>query len=482
MNRKSILTCALAALGLLSQAKADNVIYLTGSTAFRGIVMNQLADNTGPVSGGGTGIFDAGTVNLLVFFGGSSSGKSTYALFHGSIGGTPTFVDCLWSGSEAGIAAVANVNGTTLNDGAQLAGVPCTFLTTNGWSGNQTNSGLPSVGQLQNSTTQPDLAFADTSQTVSLTAPVGNNALTEFGICGIIPFTWAKGQVNNTDVAWTNLVNVTHEQLFEELGSAQTADFFNSGQPGGFFDFDHTVYLLGRNKGSGTRVNTLIDIGYPYHNPINQYQVNSTVGLNTANGLYGLFETNAGAPYLINTIATVNPADGNSLPADNGYETGGDVVKALNVPGSGITFPGTSAKVLTIGYAGIGDAGGLPGGLTGPYILTLNGVHESDGAIESGTYSFWGHEHIYGQHTISNPAVTAANVLKVYDSIKKQLDNNDVTKGSGLNDKADPFTLHSSGILGVYMTADKTAQADTGFPVYGAAAGAYTIYGSGHDQ
>jgi hypothetical protein len=166
------------------------------------------------------------------------------------------------------------------------------------------------------------------------------------------------------------------------------------------------------------------------------------------------------------------PGDINN--SDNGYESGGDVSKALALAGpANYKFEGTNQFVLTVGYLGISDASA--NNLTTNW-LTFNGVAESDGAIESGTYSFYGHEHLLGKNTPSNAAATAVVPL-MFAGMKYLLDNNDAAKGSGLNDKADPQTLHSSGILGYYMFADKTSQADAGYPTPAAAVGKYTLTG-----
>src|SRR5690348_1773850 len=103
INKK--ITMALLALGVVAQASAaDNVVYLTGSTAFRSTVYHALT-TAGYV-------FDTNTVVTEAEFGSSQSGAN-YMLFHGVIGGTPTYIDCAWSGSEAGIASAC---GSTLKN------------------------------------------------------------------------------------------------------------------------------------------------------------------------------------------------------------------------------------------------------------------------------------------------------------------------------------------------------------------------------
>lgn len=481
MNRLALYTSALIGLGVISQASADNVIKMTGSTAFRSNVHNTLVNNTGAPAG----VFDAGTVTWATY-GNSTASSGTYALYHGNIGGVGTYIDVFWSGSEAGIAAVANVSGATLNDGGPLAGVPVTFLKTDGTvtlsAAGTVNTALPPSGAIESSSSQPDLAFADTSQAVSLTPPVGANKLTDYGICGIIPFTWCKGYVNKSDAAWGRLSNLSTAQVNLLLGAPQTADLFNSGVTGGGADFDHTVYLMGRNKGSGTRVNQLIAAQYPVGNPVTQWSVSSTIGTSAA-GLFGLYYNPSDPAYNGNYVLTAIPhTAGDINDADNGYESGGDVAKALGGnsglagPATGYNGPFDNQPALTVGFLGIGDASKMGASLTAslPFWLNYNGVFESDGGIENGTYLAYGHEHVFGKNTPSNPAATAL-VRPMFIAIKKLLHNNDAVAGGTYdNSAADPATLHSGGILGAYMFADKQGQVDTGYPVPGAAVGKYT--------
>src|SRR5690242_1030469 len=118
MNRKSLITCALVAAGLVSAASADQVIYLTGSTAIRSTVYTVM---TTPGA-----VFDNDGTFTEAERGGSSQSGANYMLFHGHIGGTPTWIDCAWSGSAAGVASVCNI--AVDNDGQPLFGAPETWV------------------------------------------------------------------------------------------------------------------------------------------------------------------------------------------------------------------------------------------------------------------------------------------------------------------------------------------------------------------
>ena len=469
MKLNNKITAALMALGIVSSASAAaNVVYITGSTAFRGSVFNAISSDTAH-----NGIFDV--IPTMSIYGNATPSKGIYMLAHGNIGGQETYINCFWTGSEAGIASVAGVTSQTINDGAPLAGVPAKFLVPDvAFNAPQTNSALPTLAanNFEAITRAGDLAFSDTAQAVSLTSPTANggaNRLTEYGIVGIVPFTWYKGIVNQADAAWSRFTNIQGYQANELLGNGtRTADFFNAGVAGGINDWDHTVYLIGRNKGSGTRVNELLAAGYPVGNPVVQWQVNSVVGINPSTGLFGLYFDTTVAGYHLGAIA------GSS---DNGYEGGGDVAKALNLAGTGAGPNGDGNNALTVGFLGLGDAGS-----PSSQFLTYNGVAESDGAIEAGAYLPWGHEHVYGKHTPDNAAATAL-VPKLFTSIKTQLANNDSVgadhsyQGANWNNHVDPTTLHSSGIYGFYMVADRgTTAADSGYPVSLNASAIYTDY------
>jgi hypothetical protein len=226
-------------------------------------------------------------------------------------------------------------------------------------------------------------------------------------------------------------------------------------------------------------VNALIAAEFPVGNPVNQWSVNGTVGFSAA-GLFGLFYDTASFSGNYN-LALIPPTPGDVNNPDNGYESGGDVCKALGGNGvSGTLIPpvtgyigpfGDGNPAITIGYLGLGDAAKMPAPASS-YWLTYNGVAESDGSVEAGTYSFYGHEHFLGKNVPNNAAATAL-VRPFFIAMKKLFHTNDKTTPYD-NALMDPSTLHNSGVLGAYMFADKTGLVDTGYPAPGAAVGKYT--------
>ena len=161
MNIKSKITLALIALGVVSIASADNVVYLTGSTAFRSTVYTALHTPGN--------VFDGAVTQATR---GGSLGGANYMLFHGNISGTPTYINCAWSGSEAGIASAAGVsiqNTDRNGNPIPLAGSPETWLKADGSVAMTDTTTSPTTAELETSSHQSDLAMADTSQAVSLT-------------------------------------------------------------------------------------------------------------------------------------------------------------------------------------------------------------------------------------------------------------------------------------------------------------------------
>src|SRR5882724_7694953 len=408
MNKLSLATAALIAAGFVSQASAANAIYFTGSTAFRGNSFNVLSTSTA-----GGGVWDAAP--QIATRGNATASKGTDMLFHGNISGVETFISCHWSGSEAGLASVAN---TTVDNSpfGNIPGAPATFLKTDGTVAYTQVCTGATGSELEATTRQGDLALADTSSAVSLTSTY---PFASFGTVGVVPFTWVKNTNSVPNSSWTHFVNITHDQARSVLNFPQQAVLFT----GNTADTSY-IYAVGRNKGSGTRVNELADCGYLIAKDVLQFSIG---GLPFSGGL---------------TLAEVD---------NNGYESGGDVAKALGVDGScGQTDPNFGGTGwLAAGFMGLGDASSFP---VSPYWLTLNGVLESDGSVEEGQYSAWGNEHLYGESDV------ISNAAKQY---QEDFANLFKTK-LGANLGGGTPSAHSSGIQTGFMHAEKLS--DTAAP------------------
>lgn len=420
MKLNSKITMALLALGLVSSASADNVVFLTGSTAFRSTVYTALHTPGN--------VFD-GAVTEAEF--GSSQSGANYMLFHGNINGTPTYINCAWSGSEAGIASAAGVsiqntdrNGNTI----PLAGSPETWLLADGSiSMTGLQGSAPTTAQLEASSHQSDLAMADTSQAVSLTPYVANTstALKDYGTVGIVTFTFAKNVNSSPSSEWLSMTNLSIPQVnvLFSAGYQHTAFF-----TGNASQTNNYVYLVGRNKGSGTRANELSDTGYGTSTPVQQFSIGGGVQPgDTTTGLVLQYEAN------------------------NGYESGGGVATALGIDGScqqQDPFFSNQPGWFAVGMLGVSDA--LSHGLAiSPNWLTFEGVAESDGAIEEGQYQLWGHEHVLGRSNISGFQDTVGG--KLFTGVQTSIGSNGSVP-----------TAHSPGIALGYMHCTKSS--DVAYP------------------
>jgi hypothetical protein len=426
MNNISKLTAALIALGVVSQASATTQeVYLTGSTAFRGNVYTAL---TGSVFTGAVGAYE---IN------GSAPSKCNYMVFSGNIGTQAAIINCAWSGSDAGMSSCLGLTFPTIsNDGIPLFGAPETWIdytkitfTTPPTAASATTYGAdyhgtsaPTSSTLEAASHPADLCFADTSVNSALPPIIAANGagtgLVQMPTAGadagnivaVVTFTWAKNNNNASPAsaaltAWTDLSNVTTLQLQFLIGGGSAPAYMFTGQSGDLTD----VYLIGRNKGSGTRANALNDTEFGLNTPVVQY--------NVGGNLTGNSTTTPTQPLILDlnghAEAGISDVGGSQ---DDGYESGGNVANALKVAGSTTQTDPYSGQAgwIAIGYLSSSDASGIGVGTANPTSnwLTENGVMESDGAIEEGQYSFWGYENMYGQpNIVGTYAETAGNAI-----------------------------------------------------------------------
>lgn len=436
------IAAALLALGLASRASADPVVYLTGSSAFRSTIYSALSSSY-PTNSPYT-IFDSNTVSFVTYGTSASPSGANYMVFHGNIDGNPVYVNCAWSGSEAGIASACNVTLTNKIDNsgntAPLPGSPEAWVdvtkipaltigagdvgnfTTNPGTSLMENGGVPYHGS--------DLAQADTSQAVSWTPKVAGSQtdLYNFGIEGVVTFSWSRNVNTQPNQAFLDLTNVTIPQLNVLLASGAVQASFFTGNPA---DTNY-VYCVGRNMGSGTRMNTLADTTFGTHNTVIQFSIGGGVSTATTGNLQLALENN------------------------NGYDSGGGVASAMAIDGScqqADPFFGNTGW-FALAYSSPGDL--LGHGVTTNYWVTMDGVLESNASIENGQCWFWGREHLYGRHGID------AN-------------NTDFTVGQRLESAIQQFLLgtglgsvpgnHDSGIPLALMNVNKAS--DVAFPTPG---------------
>lgn len=406
-------TTALVGLGLVSlasAAQANTVVYLTGSTAARAIIY-AAATTSGQIF--------SGTSTVVA---GTNANSSSQIVYEGNITGVGTVdISCDFTGSEAGIASVA---GTALpqtlpNDpngqgpySLPGVGTAALYYQPNGSGGWNAPAAL-AAGASADGNAFPDLSMADTSQAVSVTPNAGSTALVDYGVVGIVPFTFMKGYESSPDGPYTHLSNVTTADINEalSLGDNLSAFYFT----GNTNDLDSVdgIAIVGRNLGSGTRVNTLLNAAsYPVGQTVNQFALNSSYPTGTPGTLtFGNYTTPATETFVGN----------------DGFDSGGSVQTDLNVDGSGVGD-------VIVGYVGISDAknavvdhnGGTGSG--DAVFLTFNGVYEGDEAVETGQYPFWGQEHLLGQHGQSSTGAAGETASAIVSGIGAQL----TSSGAGL--------------------------------------------------
>jgi hypothetical protein len=388
-------------------------------------------------------VFDASPAVAIVPSG--ASGSSGSIAYQGNIGGIPYIIDCNWTGSEAGIAATEGLSSLPDSDtGFNLPGVPTTFIN-------------PFTGAAGSGTTTPDLTMADTSQAVSLTKPPTYSPLTEYGCVGVVTFTWAKGACStaNRDSSWNDLTNVTQAQLLYQLpAGASFASFFT----GKSADQDG-VYTVGRNVGSGTHVNMMADSEFiGVGTSIEQYDWNS--GYNGAN--VRTYDVPGTAPFFPQITGA-----GLTLVGHDGFDSGSGVsdvlscdCNAANTAQITLGYMGLSDALHAVNGQGLKDGSSLANQPAGAVLLTLDGVAENDGNIIQGTYSFWGHEHLYG---VPGQSGTSAGGIVAGKLAGTAGDNGAINAHGGLGTGSSPSAQDTAIQFGA-MQADKPSSGDLGYP------------------
>ncbi len=362
MNTKSIILAGALSLGLGSLANAQQYVYLTGSTAARGIVYNAIST--------GTAVFDAAP--SVVTQGGTSASGSTYMNFRGNIGGADTIIKCHWSGSEGGIADLVGGNELFLTDAAA-----------SDLSGNAPDATVSSP---------VDIAMADNSVTFSRNPGA---AVTGTKV-GVIAFKWVKEK--GSAAALQNVSDQTVRVVL--AGGAKLALF--SGNPA-----DTTfVYATGRDHFSGTRVNALGITGFGIFTIPSQLQVNSDGSMKDQQTL-------------------PEPPNAPIYLGDYGYSGGGDVATQMGYDlgqATSIDLVNAGAGHFSvIAYLGTSDAAKAIG--NGATELTYNGFSFSAQNVENGQYAYWGNEYIYKKTGASSQAGTVYTKLSGASGIKAYADD-----------------------------------------------------------
>jgi hypothetical protein len=342
-----------AALGLgIAGVCNAGTVYLTGSTAMRGVVYNtikaagvvfQAAPTTTLYQGGTTGNNAGSGANYMAFSGTLVGGSGT------------TIIQCHWTGSEGGILDVAS-NTVSQN----------TFMDPSLMDGADHGTNVPALTV----SASVNLAMADNAQSFSRTK---KPTLTTGSEVGVITFKWVRNPGK-----WTGS-NVTDSQIRQALGGFCPLAVFT----GNAADTSY-IYVSGRDNQSGTRVNAFGDSGFGILTTPVQIEMNGSGVMQQVGGVYG---------------------------GDFGYSSGGTLAGTLGANTTAATDSlngGTGYSVIA--YLSVGDAATAV--TAGATELTYNGVPFSPAAVIEGTYTFWGNEYIYQANNVTS-GTEANNIYKL---------------------------------------------------------------------
>ncbi len=425
MKVHQILALGAAALFGISSAKADTVIHITGSTAFRGATVTAITN----VLGGAAAVKSAFQTSS-----GASATASGRCVIQGSVASIPAAgvvtVKCSWSGSTGGIKTVVqNIDVTTWMSITNLgaAGSP------NGLADGAISYSLD-TGTFSGETPKADVCMMDSSQAAT---GFTSTLLTETRV-GVIPFEFiANNYSPGADPGITNMTSLLYQAIAS--GGAPLSQFSGLAADSGI-----AVYAVGRDFDSGTRLSVMAETGVGVFGSVQHVQAVASGALG-ANG---------------SSITTLQlyPAEtvlGQSFPIGNsGYPSGGTLADFLATPGTQTanTTSGVPAgQVLgfgpghCIGYVGRADAVRATrktniatntarrlkwNGLqiwNDPVAANGTPASYNDNLITEGLYQLWEYEYLGYRASLAS---TNANGKAVADAIATRIINVDAA-GSG---------------------------------------------------
>ena len=367
-NTTKLIATGFAAFTLAGAAYSQTtVVNITGATAFRAAANTSIIALLG---GAGTTEYTFDTTT------GASAGATNRAIYRGTVAGIPgtVIVRASWSGSTAGIAAVA-------------AGTPVQVLkTTTAMS--TAGTGFAAVaGDFE--TSPASFAFSDVAQAASTTL---SPTLTGSQV-GVVPFQFVANQSAWDHAAMTNM----NDQIMNALYSTSevTLKFFT-----GVATDTKRVLAAGRNNGSGSRATVLGETQYGFFRAVQQFQNNQTTQHNGSGAINRIDfvgnNGNSSNSFLANLMkGTSNAVD--LYEANAAYENDVDCLLVTYL---------TQSDVLNA----VADPDGA-GPLRGAKALTYNGVTYSEAAVQNGAYSLWGYQWLYQAPSITAGETTFRDVF-----------------------------------------------------------------------
>ncbi len=437
MKITKYLSVGIAALATVSTVKADTVIHITGSTAFRAATIAAIENVMG------------GAGNFKAAYAGTSGGEAaaTYVVLQGNVASAPAAglvtVKCAWAGSTGGIKTVVqnlDITGSAPNGWMSISNLP----------GTNTVAAVASPSYALDTVAFPgENLKADVTMQDSLQASTGftSTTLTETKV-GIIAFEWVA---NNGAPATLDNITPLLAQAMLSGGvplSQFTANPAQSGTP---------VYAAGRDFDSGTRLSCLAETGIGVFGGVQHIFPIVTGG-------------NAGAVGSSVTGLKLWPAANILNQAfaigQSGFASGGTLADNLATPGTS-TAATSGGSILPeeellfgpgwlVAYLGRNDASracrtSVIAGNTA-HRLRWNGVADwngpilasgaptsfNDAVIQEGLYSLWEYEWLSYRSTYGT---TSPNGKAVADKIAQNITTTTATV-SGISDSA--LTMHVS--------------------------------------
>lgn len=393
-----IITVALAGI-----SSAQTVIHISGSTAFRAALNNAIVDimNPGYLIAGSSTNYESAT-QLVV------SGTT-------KVGNYPVVIKTSLQGSAGGVQSLAQQS-------PQI-----TFSGSSGWlqTSLATTTTITTAVAASASNTDPaapaDICLADSFQASTFAYGSGFTQLKETKV-GVVPFFYVMGCSNDTTVQ-ASLSSVT------SISAQQIKLLLSAGLPlslltGKDADASVTMYPIGRDEDSGTRIVAFAEPGFGVFGSPVQY----------APGFGGSISNNVTFPISFpasanaNTITGIMPypantVNGLSFPVGHsGIKSGGDVAKTIYTPVDINARDQFGGKFGIITYLGAGDAQSAIKSPSTAFVLNYNGVSgqlalsgdpipSTATNITNGAYTFWSYELLDYAPTLAGPAKTVADQL-----------------------------------------------------------------------
>jgi len=333
MTLKIASLVAAAAAALASSAGAQTIVDLVGSSAGRSAVHNNIVSLLG------------GNANVTYAYDGTSGQptRATRAIYRGTYNGNSYIIRTYWEGSVNGVRDVQQqIQQTELIDLSVTGSLGGVFVAS------------PTKAPASAETT-PEIGFSDVFGTSTrFTAPTTEDEV------AIIPFKWYRNV--GSDAGVTNMTPLLVQQLFGSLGELPVSMWTGNADDQGI-----TVFGIGRNDQSGTRITAMAESGYSVFREVSQYTTVVDTG----------------------TITSL------TFAGNGGFSSGSNIKSSVESTYSGGTV---------VGYLGASDWSTIA-----PE-LTWNGVAYSQQNLYQGKYTFWGYLHM---NTMLNTSSTS-NLQSVF--------------------------------------------------------------------